>query len=472
MFALLSRDVLPAMLSPGDRVLAAVSGGPDSVALAHMLWRYVTAGAGRDAAGRRLVLSHVNHGVRPEAETEETLVRELGRRLGAPVLVRRFDAKAYARERGLSFQAAAREWRYACWREDMAAEGCTLIATAHHRDDQAETVLYRLLRGSGATGLAGIWPERDGIIRPLLGVSKEDLLAYCAAENLPYAVDASNLTAAYDRNRIRLELLPFLREKYNGRIDMALGQTAAALRRDEEYFAGVIAEKWMRYAVAAAGSVRLALEAWREPPAVLTRLLRRAASEASAAERGLTFAQAELLRREGARPGWRQNLPGLTVWTERDALVLAADHGEAAPLHAAGPDPVTARRGEWQTLFWGRAGLWPDCPEGFSPAEAEEGSGATWQGRRVARFSAAALNALPDPIVWRCRRGGDLCRQPGGWHKSLKNVFQERGAPAARRSLWPLLASGPEILWLPGLALFPAWQPASGEEALFACLDF
>ncbi|MDR1070358.1 MAG: tRNA lysidine(34) synthetase TilS [Gracilibacteraceae bacterium] len=479
LYGRLRASALPALLPPGERVLAAVSGGPDSVALAHILWRY-TAEAARTPPA--LILSHINHGARPEAAAEEELVRELGRRLDLPVLVRRFDAKAYARERRLGFQAAAREWRYARWREDMAAAGCALLATAHHRGDQAETVLHRLLRGGGATGLAGIRPERAGVIRPLLEVSKDEIIAYCAAENLPYAVDASNLTETYDRNRIRLRLLPLLQAEYNVRVEEALSRAAAALAQDEDYFAAVVGEKWPLYAVVAATGVRLSFAAWREPPAILARLLRRAAAEAAGPAvpsdggtgPGLSYAQVEALRREGNRPGWRQHLPGITALAEREALVLApapaaAICGRVLPA----PLPVPAVRAVWQTLFWGRASLCSSPPQGFALTPPRTGPRIPdWRGRLLAPLAGEALALLPDQPVWRCRQAGDRCRQSGGWHKSLKNVWQSEGIPASARSLWPLLAAGAEVLWIPGLPPFPAWRPAAGAETVYACADF
>ncbi|MDR0434798.1 MAG: tRNA lysidine(34) synthetase TilS [Gracilibacteraceae bacterium] len=486
LYARLRAGVLPSLLPPGSRVLAAVSGGPDSVALAHILWRYLresagaadggetAAGSGEAAdSGALLVLTHVNHGTRPEAAAEEKLTADLGRRLGAPVRVHRFDAKAYAQGRGVGFQAAAREWRYARWREDMAAAGCSLLATAHHRGDQAETVLLRLLRGGGGSGLAGIRPERDGIIRPLLDVSKSELLAYCAEENLAYAEDASNLTGAYDRNRVRLHLLPLLQAEYNDRVEEALSRAAAALGRDEDYFAAVIEEKWPLYGTLTPAGARLSFAAWREPAAIVVRLLRRAAALAGGPERGLTYAQLEALRRGGGRPGWRLDLPGLKAWTEKSALILApaAGRGGAAPDP---PAPAEALRAVWQDLFWGRAGLWPATPPpGFSPAPPRPRRGRPdWSGRLLAPLAAGELALLPDPLVWRCRQPGDKCRQPGGWHKSLKNVWQAAAAPAGRRELWPLLAAGGEIIWIPGLPPLPAWRPAAGAETVYACVDF
>lgn len=318
MYRRLCAKVLPELIPARSRILVALSGGPDSVALSHVLWRY-----SRDAQDQEiaLVLSHVNHGARPESEEEARMVMGLAKEWGIPCLVHQFDAKAYAKKVGLSFQEAAREWRYARWQEDMERENCRLLATAHHLGDQAETILYRFLRGSGSAGLAGIYPKRDGVIRPLLSVTKEEILAYCQEEGLPFALDRSNNESVYDRNRIRLELIPLLADRYNPRILEVLGRTGELMRWDEEYLESLAQKEWDKHRVKENPSgVCLSLEVFRLAPALLSRLLRRAAAAAGGDPRGLGFIYVEqILKSEGTK-GWKQNLPGIMVKIDHEGL--------------------------------------------------------------------------------------------------------------------------------------------------------
>lgn len=284
MYRRLCDKVLPKLIPARSRVLVAVSGGPDSVALGHILWRYAQE---RRDQGIELALTHVNHQARPEADAEEKLVRGLAHAWGLECIVHRFQSKEYAKAAGQSFQEAARDWRYARWREDMDKGGFTLLATAHHLGDQAETLLYRLLRGSGTGGLAGIRPRQGKLVRPLLSVQKQELLDYCRSEGLPYALDQSNNEPVYDRNRIRLELLPELAAKYNPRISETLGRTATLLRWDEEYLSSVAEEMWKCYSLEAEpGVAGLSCDLFSLPPALSSRLIRKAAVKAGGDPRG------------------------------------------------------------------------------------------------------------------------------------------------------------------------------------------
>jgi tRNA(Ile)-lysidine synthase len=206
----------------GTAGVVAISGGPDSVALAHALTRLL-----HDGVIPRLVLAHVNHLLRgDESDEDEAFVVGLPERWavagkpGPTVQFVRTDTAELAREAGDNLEAFARTWRYA-WLADLARqEGAAWVATGHTADDQAETVLFRLFRGSGLDGLAGIpelRPLTPGVelIRPLLGVRREDVIAYLVANNLPFRQDATNADARFTRNRIRHDLLPRLQADYN-----------------------------------------------------------------------------------------------------------------------------------------------------------------------------------------------------------------------------------------------------------------
>lgn len=215
----------PTLLYEGCRgLLLAVSGGPDSMA---MLDKYEKA-----RPPFPLAVAHVNHGLRPESDGEETLVRDYCKAHGLPCFVRKADVKREM-QKGETVESAARRIRYEFFRTVAHETGATHLATAHTRDDQCETVLLHLLHGAGAKGLCGILPLRkEGdltVVRPLLSCGKDDLIAYCRENAVPYAVDASNDDLSYTRNRIRHLLLPEM-EKINPNVRTALCRTAEGLQ--------------------------------------------------------------------------------------------------------------------------------------------------------------------------------------------------------------------------------------------------
>ena len=182
-------------------VLVALSGGADSTALLLMM----------KELGCKIEALHCNFHLRgEESNRDQTFVEELCKELDVPLSVRHFNTEEVAKERGISIEMAARDLRYDWFREEMKAKKATYVAVAHHRDDQAETLLLNLLRGTGLRGLAGMSPKHDGIIRPLLCLSREEILKYLESRGQSYVVDSSNSERAYLRNRIRLDLIPLL----------------------------------------------------------------------------------------------------------------------------------------------------------------------------------------------------------------------------------------------------------------------
>jgi len=224
------------------RLLVAVSGGPDSTALFHLLSSF----RARRGPARfpELLVGHVHHGIRgKEADADEEFVRELARARGVEVLVHRGDSRAEAERSGLSPEAAARSLRYRVFRSWAVEARLDAVALGHHLDDQAETVLLRAVRGAGIRGLAGIPRERrllraeprTRIIRPLLDWTRESILAYLESAGQTYRIDASNADVAIPRNRIRHEILPLLEEcvQPGARVSLfSLGLAAADFLRD------------------------------------------------------------------------------------------------------------------------------------------------------------------------------------------------------------------------------------------------
>jgi len=220
------------MLAQGDAVLVGVSGGPDSVALLHSLVAIAPKWS------LRLVVAHLNHQLRgPTADEEAAFVSKIAAGLGIPCKIASRNVAEYGIRYRLSVQEAARAVRYAFYDEVAAEYSADKIALGHHADDSAESILIHLLRGTGPLGLVGIPPVRDGrIIRPLIDLTRKEILAYLERHGLEYVLDRSNLDTDYLRNRIRHQLLPLLREEYNPNMVDALNRLGSILGDEEDFW--------------------------------------------------------------------------------------------------------------------------------------------------------------------------------------------------------------------------------------------
>ena len=232
------RDVVRAyiekyrLLTENRPVLVGVSGGADSIALLTILVEL----------GYSCIAAHCNFHLRgDESLRDEQFVREYARKLDVPFLMTDFDTRKYAADRHLSIEMAARELRYGWFEEQRVATGAQAVAVAHHRDDSVETLLMNLVRGTGIRGMSGIRPKNGFVIRPLLAVSREDILEWLAGRGLTYVTDSTNLSDAYTRNFIRLRVLPLLKE-INPSVKSAIARTSAHLLATEAVYLHVVEE--------------------------------------------------------------------------------------------------------------------------------------------------------------------------------------------------------------------------------------
>ncbi len=306
---------------PGDTLIVAVSGGADSVALLDLL-------ATAPHLELRLVVAHLNHLLRGrESDEDERFVRTLAERYGLPCLVRRLDVRAFARQRALSLEEAGRQARYAYFEELQRQYGAAAVAVAHHADDQAETLLLRLLRGAGTTGLSAMPPSNGrGIIRPLLALTRDTLRAHLADRCLPFREDASNQDRSFLRNRIRHELLPLL-ATYNPAIATRLAATADLLGEEAQLLGQITHTAWLQLATAGDGWVALSKAPLQgQTPALRLRLYRHALTaicgDLRRFERAHYLSVDRLLLRE--QTGNRANLPrGVIAFLTDDRLCLS-----------------------------------------------------------------------------------------------------------------------------------------------------
>ncbi len=437
------------LLVAGERCVVAVSGGPDSMALLQVLAQLAT------ALDLSLVVAHVDHGLRPEeAEAEARLVQEAAQALGFACECGRVEVAACAREQGLSREHAARNLRYGFLAEVAARHRATKIAVAHTADDQAEEILLRLIRGTGRAGLTGMARLRDGlVIRPFLEIAKEEILRYLAAENIPYCLDSSNRERIYLRNRIRLDLLPYLQEHFNPNIGNSLRETAAILQGEEELLAGMASQAYAQV-----------VEEDRGGPAGLTIQLADFSCQPLALRRRILETACWHM---DCRPSFRQIA---------QLLILAETGTEGAGLHLARGLRVVKAEG-WLSFRYPqgrqavRGNLSAAGTEEVSFFRALPGPGEYFLEAIGAMVTLRLLDALPEgweaqasktlycdagkvffPLVARSFQAGDRFHPLGApGRKKVGDFFTDQKIPPSQRRRIPLLADQEGIIAILGM---------------------
>jgi tRNA(Ile)-lysidine synthase len=391
----------------------------------------------------------VNHGLRGrESDRDEAFCRALAGRLGLPFLSRHRDVAAAARAAKVSIETAARQERYEALAEMADQAGASLVATGHTRDDQAETLLLRLLRGAGAAGLSGIRPRRGRVVRPLLDIRRSELRRYLKSQRQAFREDASNRAIAIPRNWVRHRLLPMMARRFNSDIVEVLAREAAVLR-DESALMDTLAEEAAALVISPEQDGGLRLERVRLlslHPAVARRVVREGLHRAAGGRFvGADHVEAVLALAAGEADRGAADLPGARV--ERN--------GAKVVLYKRGilvrPAPGVFR---YAVEVPGRTNV-PECGCHLSVTRA----------RRTARQLAALQSVRDDRSVAvidaaAARRGlATRSRLPGDWirplglrgRKKLQDVFVDRKVPRAERDRVPLVVDADDrILWVPG----------------------
>ena len=412
--------------SADDTLVVALSGGADSVALTDALSTLSR------VEGFRLVAAHLDHGLRPESGDDAAYCATFCRDLGVAFRVGRAEVRARARREHSGLEDAARRERYSFLRRVKEEEGATAIAVAHTRDDQAETLLLRLLRGAGSTGLGAMRAQSGDVIRPLLGLSRKAVRRHLEARGLGWREDPTNADPAFLRNRVRHELVPLLEARFNPRLRETLARTASLLADDAALLSEMADRLWQRAGRIEAGEAIVLRDELARAPRPLARLaLRRALTEAGGlAGVGSVHVEKLLeLARSKAPSGRRLPLPGgreaTFAW---DELVIGPRRpkGQAFALELGVPGRV-------------------DLPDGKAFL-AESAPGPAVSNGETA-VVAAPENGVP--LLVRTRRPGDRVRYRGR-DLSLKRFLVSRRVAALQRTGLPLVAAGSQVLFVPG----------------------
>ena len=425
------------MLPPGSRVLCAVSGGADSMCLLHWLL------SRREALAIEVCAAHFEHGLRGEESLRDmAFVEAICREWGVPCITERGDTPGFAATKRLGIEEAARLLRYEFLERAARKLGCRCIATAHNADDNAETILLNLARGSGTRGLAGIPPVRGRIIRPLLDVTRAEIETYLRENAVPHVEDGSNAEEVFARNRLRRQVLPLLRE-LNPELSAAMGRTAELLRQDEDYLrqqAGeFILRNWESDSLPAAALAAL-------HPALASRVIRGlcpAGLSLAHVEAALAFAGG------GSEPGFL-DLPGIRLRRERGRLYFGA--GE--PIRPLPPRVL-------------RPGTVTEIPEAGLRIRTELARMTGPVVHNEFKTYCLKYENIKGDIVCSSRRPGDRLTVAGrGVTKSLKSLFLEAGLTQRQRELTPVFRDELGVLAVHGLAVAERCEAAEGETVL------
>jgi len=429
------------------RILLATSGGADSTALLHVLRSLRTDGP----ISAELVCAHVNHQLRGEASDEdERFVVEQASRLGLPIVTRTVDVRAYAKAHRLSIETAARRLRIESLSEIAEASGCTWVATGHQKNDNVETVIQRLRRGTGFRGLAGIWPVRQfgegpRFASPLLDVTREEIVAYLRRRGLAWREDLTNIDPAYTRNYIRHTLLPALQQESHGSLVEELSELAPSARRLYERVQQDAEETMSQVAMPTEDGIALAAPGLSSlPELVAVELVRQALVKLGSGEQNLTqdhYAAIMGLARHAGRG--ELTLPGgFTARRERETILLSRRAPGPRTVGLAPPLPSVELPIPGQAMFAGcrmEAGI-------LGAAELKEGQ---IKGDKSPFCEYLDLDRLRQPVIVRPRRAGDRF-QPLGMdaEKKLGKFLTTAKAPPGVKEHVIVFADQEKIIWV------------------------
>lgn len=437
------------LISENSTIVVGVSGGPDSLTLLHLLLEM------RHESNLTVVPVHVNHGLRENAGREEAHLARICAEWGVPCVVKKINCREIARQRKCSLEEAGREERYRIFSEvakEVQQSGVPMericIAVAHNADDQCETLLQRIIRGTGIHGLRGIpFTRKDEagftVIRPLLAVTREEIEEYVREKGLEPNYDESNWTTEYNRNRIRLELIPYMEKNLNPGVKESLRALSEIASMEDDYMEQE-ATRCLQEIQVNETSVLDAERLQDFHPAIEYRVLARFLNQVEGTEqigKNILGGAARLVRSEN--PSARMDLPG-GYSLKRQYNLLILESPEDNSVKSAKEETLTAKICEWKDF---------DANNGLEAVRKFRQSG-----RSVVLLDydilRKELGECLDRVVLRGRMPGDRIGIAGGKHKKLQNYLVDGKIPREQRNRLKMVAVGSEILWiLPDTAL-------------------
>jgi tRNA(Ile)-lysidine synthase len=427
------------LIAAGDHVLAAVSGGPDSVALLYLLIRLKT-----HLGIRRITVAHFDHKLRgKESEADREFVRRLAGNAGLDFHCDSADVRALAKEHKISVEMAARDCRHSFLMKMKDSLAADKIAVGHIANDQAEEVLLRIIRGTGPAGLKGMLPATsEGIIRPLLFATRDEILAYMDSQNLDYREDSSNFEASCQRNFLRLQVFPLLRNEFHDEVVGTISRYADLAREEESWWDSQVTAEWERCGAEDFGNgVRLNLNALRElNPALLRRVLRYGLGKVRGNLSGIHLVHLEPLFAfvSQDKPGKSVRFPGRVEAVQRAGKLLIRKMIISPPpasLEIPGPG----------TFHFGSFLFQIDTSDEFI----HKGHVQPEPGRII-----MDAKKIKWPLHIRSWKPGDRFRPLGmKGSKKLQDYFTDSKIPKEERSKVPILSDSEKICWVVGFRM-------------------
>ncbi len=436
------------MLAPGEHVIVAVSGGADSMALLVCLHKLAP------ALRLTLTAAHLNHRLRgPESDADEDFVRRMSTDLGIPFVSESVDVKSLAAEAKQNLEDLARQRRYDFLRRFAGRLDAQKIAVGHTLNDQAETVLFRFIRGSGIEGLSAIHPVVDGlIIRPLLECSRDRIINYLKQSGVDYREDSTNNDLGYSRNRIRLEIIPYLEKSFNPRLIRTLALESDLAREIWAFIESQGKKYFERLYRRVDDGISLDInDLMSLQPAMQKQVLRHALRELNRSLRGISSSHIEKIAGI-CRPdqsGRRISLPGgnAAMRQYERLLLLKREPAICRPFNYSLPLPGMCRIAEAGVIFSATICSAPDPRTIKDMCE------------KRAYFE---QTLLPAALTIRSRAPGDRYGGPG--HRKVKKMLIERKIPLAKRAALPLVVAGGDVIWIPGFGPARAYEVRPGSK--------
>jgi tRNA(Ile)-lysidine synthase len=434
------------LLAEGDKVVLAVAGGPDSLCLLYLLHSLAS------DLKISLVVAHLNHGLRPEAQFEAEGVAKIAAALSLPFEVLEADIPSYKKAYGLSEEVAGRQARYRFLFDVAARYGAAKIALGHHLDDQAETVLLNVLRGTGVDGLAGILPIRTQagvqLIRPLLCLRRSEINDFCRDHGLQPYTDSSNLETNYKRNKLRHQLIPYLEERYNPRVKEALFGLAALAAADRAYLQKMARINYFKLAKIGHKETTIGRADFLSLPGALQgRVLRLALHRyLGGKQAGRKHIQELISFTKCAKTGQQLLLPGgAAAFLAYDQLIL----GRKIKCDQAGFEAIKLQV-PGKVIVPGRVII--------ASRLIDKNGIAAWPPSRFQAY--LDYDSLPPEPLQVCPRLAGIRFHPQGaaGSKKLKEFLIDQKIPAHQRDRVPLVMAAGKIIWVAGLRIADSYK--------------
>jgi len=423
------------LINREDGIVIGLSGGPDSVCLLNLLCSI------RGKLNLKLAAVHINHMIRGDAaDGDELYAKELCKKLKVDFYSKQIDINKYAKEKKLSSESAGRNVRYEYFKKVMLELNFNRIATAHNANDQAETILMRVMRGTGLEGLGGIPVSRDNIyIRPILFMKREEIEGYCEALNIKPRIDSTNLERIYSRNKVRLDILPYMKENFNSEVIEAINRMGLLLQEDNKYIQSKVEEVYNEVCSRGVESVIIANKAFEYERAIINRVIRKAIGEKSGNKYDLEMKHInDIFSLTALGTNKRVDLPrGLYAMNIYGDIHIRS---REESIEDDNLEVIISKEDILQQKI-----SFGDYTIGFQCINKEENINYD-ENSLIKYFN---YDKISGNIVIRYRRNGDTIIPLGmRGKKKVKDIFIDMKIPKSKRDLIPIIQFGEDIAWI------------------------